>query len=66
MQKSLVLKEMQMLPSLLRPIMDRMLRMGAGRTVQTLRVTGQIKVNLTLLRRKAVIRHLLRGLETQG
>jgi hypothetical protein len=66
MQKGLVLREMQMLPSLLRPIMDRLIRTGTGGTVQPLRLKGQIKVNGPLLGLKADIRHLPRRLETQG
>jgi hypothetical protein len=66
MQKSLVLKEMQMLPSLLHPVMNRLIRLVTGWTAQAFGLAGQIKMNLALLRFKADIRHLPRRLKTQG
>jgi hypothetical protein len=66
MQKGLELKEMQMLPGSLNPIMNRLFRLVTGWTAQAFGLAGQIKMNLALFRFKADIRHLPRRLKTQG
>ena len=66
MQKRLVLEEMQMLPGPRDPIMNRLIRLMTGWTVQAFGIAGQIKMNLALFLLKADIRHLPRRLKTQG
>jgi hypothetical protein len=66
MEKGLVLKEMQVLPTALSSIMERLIDRGTDRTAQMLGIAPQVKVNLTLIRFKANRSDLPRGLETQG
>ena len=60
MQKSLVLEEMQMLPSPRDPIMNRLIRLVTGRTTQAFGLGGQIIMNLALFLLEADIRYLPR------
>jgi hypothetical protein len=65
MQKRPVLKEMQVLPSALLPIMNPLINSPANRTTQPLLLTNQVKVNLTLIRLKPNILHPPRRLQAQ-
>ena len=64
--KGLVLKEMKMLPGALGSIMNRLIPLRTSRTSQAFDLTGEIKVDLSLIRLKANIRYFPRLLETQG
>ena len=66
MQKSLVLKEMQVLPGSLGSIMNRLIGLRTDRTAQAFHFTGKIKMNLSFLRLKPDVGNCPGLLETQG
>jgi hypothetical protein len=64
-QKGFELKKVKVLPSPLRSIMNRLITRSAGRASQSLGITSEIKVNLSLIRLESNFGYLLRILKTQ-
>jgi hypothetical protein len=65
-QKGFELEKVKVLPSPLRSIMNRLITRSAGRAIQSLGVTSEIKVDLSLVRLEPNFGYLPGILKTQG